>query len=67
MARGKVKWFNSDKGYGFIILDSDGQDVFVHQSQVVMEGYRTLREGQEVRFDLCEGERGLYAEDVVPV
>ena len=63
---GKVKWFNAEKGYGFIVPE-DGKDVFVHFSAIVSEGYKTLDEGQEVTFDLEEGERGPQAKNVVKV
>jgi CspA family cold shock protein len=61
---GKVKWFNSEKGYGFIEAD-EGADVFVHFSAIQSEGYKTLDEGQEVAFDIVEGERGPQAANVV--
>ena len=63
MATGVVKWFNSEKGYGFI-SQSDGVDVFVHHSSIQMSGYRTLTEGQEVEFDVQEGQKGLQAANV---
>ena len=63
---GTVKWFNSEKGYGFI-AQSDGEDVFVHHSAIQMNGYRSLEEGQSVEFDLKEGPKGLQAVDVRPV
>lgn len=63
---GKVKWFNAEKGYGFIVPE-DGKDVFVHFSAIVSEGYKTLDEGQEVTFDLEDGERGPQAKNVVKV
>ena len=63
MASGTVKWFNSEKGYGFI-SQTDGADVFVHHSSNQMQGYRTLTEGQEVEFDIQEGEKGLQAANV---
>ena len=62
---GTVKWFNSEKGYGFI-AQTDGDDVFVHHSAIQMNGYRTLEEGQSVEFDLKEGPKGLQAVDVRP-
>ncbi len=61
---GKVKWFNAEKGYGFINR-GQGEDIFVHYSQIMEEGYRSLDEGQPVEFDLTETERGLQAKNVV--
>ncbi|OGV48620.1 MAG: hypothetical protein A2X49_10980 [Lentisphaerae bacterium GWF2_52_8] len=61
--KGKVKWFNNAKGYGFI-QRSDGSDVFVHYSAIKMEGYRVLKEDQVVEYELAEGEKGLSAHDV---
>jgi CspA family cold shock protein len=66
MARGKVKWFNDAKGYGFIEQDS-GEDVFVHFSAISMDGFKTLAEGQEVEFEIRTGEKGLHAANVVRV
>ncbi|MEE8449527.1 MAG: cold-shock protein [Thermodesulfobacteriota bacterium] len=63
---GKVKWFNDSKGFGFIEQDN-GQDVFVHFSAIQGEGYRSLAEGQEVEFEVMEGDKGLQAKDVVKV
>jgi CspA family cold shock protein len=62
---GKVKWFNDAKGYGFIEQEG-GKDVFVHFSAIQGEGFKTLREGQEVEFDVVEGQKGLQAANVVP-
>lgn len=64
MSRGTVKWFNDSKGYGFITRP-DGDDVFVHFSVIEGEGFRTLREGQEVEFELSESEKGLQAAVVI--
>ena len=64
MARGRVKWFNDGKGYGFIEQDG-GEDVFVHFSAIKMEGFRTLTEGQPVEFEVQQGEKGLHAANVV--
>ena len=63
MEQGKVKWFNSEKGFGFIEREN-GSDVFVHFSAILGEGYKTLDEGQAVNFDLEEGPRGLQAVNV---
>ena len=54
MAQGTVKWFNADKGYGFIAVDG-GRDVFVHHTAILMDGYRSLEEGQRVEFDITQG------------
>ncbi|NLM70141.1 MAG: cold shock domain-containing protein [Firmicutes bacterium] len=62
--QGRVKWFNAEKGYGFIERD-DGGDVFVHFSAIQEEGFKTLEEGQAVEFDIVEGERGPQAANVV--
>ncbi|NQT90731.1 MAG: cold-shock protein [Candidatus Omnitrophica bacterium] len=64
MARGKVKWFSNQKGYGFITLES-GTDVFVHHTAIDGEGYKTLDEGQEVEVETQEGPKGLQATKVV--
>jgi CspA family cold shock protein len=64
MARGKVKWFSNQKGYGFIALES-GDDVFVHHSAIQGDGYKTLEEGQEVEFEVEQGRRGKQAIKVV--
>jgi cold shock protein len=66
MARGKVKWFNDAKGYGFIEQEG-GEDVFVHFSAIQMEGFKTLSEGQEVEFEIRTGEKGLHAANVTRV
>ncbi|MFS0823009.1 cold-shock protein [Bacillus timonensis] len=63
MAQGKVKWFNSEKGFGFIEVEG-GDDVFVHFSAIQGEGFKTLEEGQEVTFDIEEGSRGPQAANV---
>jgi len=64
MNNGTVKWFNSEKGFGFIERE-DGSDVFVHFSAIVEDGYKSLEEGQSVEFDIVEGERGEQAANVV--
>jgi len=64
MSEGTVKWFNSRKGYGFIAT-TDGNDVFVHYSNIAGDGYKTLAEGDSVSFDIVEGEKGLRAQNVV--
>ena len=64
MTKGKVKWFNDAKGYGFIEQEG-GEDVFVHFSAIQMDGFRTLAEGQAVEFEVKAGEKGLHASNVV--
>ena len=64
---GSVKWFNADKGYGFITQDNGGKDVFVHYRAIQSEGYKTLPEGQKVTFEIEEGQKGLQAANVVSV
>ena len=64
--KGKVKWFNNSKGYGFIERES-GDDIFVHYSAIKAEGYRSLKEGQPVEFTVTNGSKGLQAEDVMPI
>ncbi|MDN5725687.1 cold-shock protein [Propionibacteriaceae bacterium Y1685] len=61
MAQGTVKWFNAEKGYGFIAVDGGGPDVFVHYSAIESSGFRTLEEGQRVEFDTTEGDKGTQA------
>ena len=63
MPRGKVKWFNENKGYGFIEQE-DGPDVFVHFSAIAQEGFKTLAEGEEVEFEITQGEKGPQAANV---
>ena len=64
MARGTVKWFNNVKGYGFIIPETGGGDVFAHYSTIDMEGYKTLRAGQRVQFEAVEGPNGMQTSQV---
>lgn len=64
MARGRVKWFNDAKGYGFIEQPDGGEDVFVHFSAIDMEGFKTLSEGMEVDFEIRQGDKGLQAANV---
>jgi CspA family cold shock protein len=66
MAKGKVKWFNAKKGYGFISTE-EGKDVFVHHKEIQSEGFRTLREGEEVEFDIAQGPKGELAKNVTRV
>jgi cold shock protein len=67
MATGTVKWFNADKGFGFISVDGGGADVFVHHSAIQTDGYRELRENQRVEFDIVPGTKGPQAAAVRPV
>jgi len=66
MSEGKVKWFNPAKGYGFIAA-ADDQEIFVHYSSISGDGFKTLKEGDSVSFDVVNGEKGLRAENVVQV
>ncbi len=61
MANGTVKWFNNAKGYGFIRPEAGGEDIFAHYSTITMDGYRSLKAGQEVTFEITEGDKGLHA------
>ena len=63
LAEGKVKWFSNEKGFGFIERE-DGDDVFVHHSAIQMDGYRSLTEGQQVQFEVVQGDKGLQASNV---
>ncbi|MCA0402279.1 MAG: cold-shock protein [Proteobacteria bacterium] len=65
MATGEVKWFNNAKGWGFIMPESGGEDIFVHFSAIAGTGYKTLVPGQQVSFDLEKGDRGLHASNVI--
>ncbi|GAA3227886.1 cold-shock protein [Dactylosporangium cerinum] len=64
MASGTVKWFNSEKGFGFIQQDDGGADVFVHYSAIASSGYRELAEGQKVEYDVTQGQKGPQADNV---
>ena len=67
MATGTVKWFNAEKGYGFISQDEGQPDVFVHFSAIQSNGYKSLTEGQVVEFEVTDGPKGLQAADVKPL
>lgn len=67
MANGTVKWFNSEKGFGFIEMDGGGADVFVHHSAIQTSGYRSLDENQKVEFDVQQGQRGPQAANIRPL
>jgi CspA family cold shock protein len=66
MAVGTVKWFNDAKGFGFITPDGEGTDVFVHFSAIRAQGFRSLKEGQRVRFEIVQGPKGMQASEVMP-
>ena len=67
MNSGKVKFFNAEKGFGFITVDGSDKEIFVHFSQIVADGYKTLNEGQAVSFDIVEGPRGEQPNNVQPL
>lgn len=66
MATGKVKWFNDAKGFGFITPDDGGEDVFAHFSAIQSSGFKSLKEGQSVSFDVTQGPKGKQASNIVP-
>ncbi len=66
MNKGTVKWFNAQKGFGFITSDETNEDIFVHFSGIASEGFKTLEDGQAVTFDTTQGQRGLQAVNVYP-
>lgn len=66
MANGKVKWFNNVKGYGFVVEDGKSDDLFAHFSTIQMDGYKTLKAGQSVHFDVIQGPKGLHAVNIRP-
>ena len=67
MEKGTVKWFNNAKGFGFICPEGGGEDIFAHYSTIQMDGYRTLKAGQSVQFDVHQGPKGNHASVIVPV
>ena len=67
MATGTVKWFNDDKGFGFITPDDNSKDLFVHHSSIKADGYRSLNEGAKVSYDAEQGQKGPQAQNVQPV
>jgi len=64
MVQGRVKWFNNSKGFGFIEQDGDADDVFVHYSAIISDGFKTLNEGEHVEFEIEKGQKGLIAKSV---
>ncbi len=67
MAIGTVKWFNNAKGFGFILSESGGEDLFAHYSSIQMNGYKTLKAGQQVSYELIQGPKGLHATNISPL
>lgn len=65
MPRGTVKWFNDEKGFGFVVQEGVGEDIFVHHTAIKMEGFRTLTQGEPVEFDIRRDEKGMKAVNVV--
>ena len=66
MSTGTVKWFSERKGFGFIVPDESGEELFVHHSDIKMDGYTTLNDGQKVEYEIGEGEKGPRATNVIP-
>lgn len=64
MKQGKVKWFNNAKGFGFVVAQDSNEDVFAHFSQIKMDGYKTLKTGQDVEFEVIQGDKGLQAQNI---
>lgn len=64
MSTGIVKWFNNAKGYGFILSDDNSEELFAHYSTIIMDGYKTLKAGQQVTFDIIKGEKGSHAVNI---
>lgn len=67
MLSGKVKWFNNAKGYGFILADGQNEDLFAHYSAIQSDGYKTLKAGQVVNFEILQGPKGLHAVNIQPL
>lgn len=67
MATGTVKWFSDQKGYGFIVPDDGGKDLFIHHSNILGEGFKSLKEGQKVEYEAAQGKKGPEATEVRPV
>ena len=67
MSTGQVKWFNNAKGFGFILPDEGGGDLFAHYSAITMDGYKTLKAGQAVSFEIVDGPKGLHASNIMPI
>ena len=67
MPTGRVKWFNNAKGFGFILPEDESEDYFVHYSSINMDGYKTLKAGQAVSFEMIDGSKGIHAVEVKPI